>query len=341
MERVKWIDMLRGFAIFLMIPINLAGEVLADEYPLILRAACSLAAPIFIMLSGFMASITLDKHHSFKYYILRRGLFILFVGVLVDVIVWQIYPFTTFDVLYLIGISIPIAYLAVGLKSYQRIGAILVIIVLTPILQQAFGYTYYPIELGLNGEITVEVENQTGIANHLFVDGWFPLFPWLALSLIGIELADIFKRKRSDEFGLFLLYMGLPLVILGILTYLFIPSKMLVREGYNELFYPPSIQYLMSFIGASILSFFFFIKIEKTKWSKMFSPLGNMGKAALPIYFVHLFVTSYLIAEISDEMSFGQYAPYGIGLIVSMWVFSVIYLPLKRKLLGRYRNYSL
>jgi uncharacterized membrane protein len=42
---------------------------------------------------------------------LTRGASILLVGVLIDVFIWGIIPFMTMDVLYLVGFSLPIAYL--------------------------------------------------------------------------------------------------------------------------------------------------------------------------------------------------------------------------------------
>ena len=71
-DRNRSIDMIRGFAIVAMMAANLLGVVLADPAPFALRLVSSLAAPLFIILSGFMVSLTADRH-NFRYFVFNRG----------------------------------------------------------------------------------------------------------------------------------------------------------------------------------------------------------------------------------------------------------------------------
>jgi len=100
------IDILRGLAIFTMVAANMAPYVLIEPHPFWFRFYGSFAAPLFILISGMMVALTtLTKGHDFKYFLVR-GILIVTVGALIDVVMWNFYPFTTVDVLYLIGVSL-------------------------------------------------------------------------------------------------------------------------------------------------------------------------------------------------------------------------------------------
>src|SRR3954467_8108237 len=105
-KRDNTIDILRGMAIFAMIAANMAAHNLAEPHPFIFRLYGSFAAPTFILLAGMMVSYTaILKKHYFKYYLIR-GLGILLVASLIDYFLWDTIPFSTFDVLYIIGLSL-------------------------------------------------------------------------------------------------------------------------------------------------------------------------------------------------------------------------------------------
>lgn len=320
--------MIRGFAIVAMMVLNLSDVVLARPAPFVLRLVGSLAAPLFIILSGLMVSLTADRR-NFGYFLLYRGAWIVSVGILVDLVVWQIYPLMSMEVLYLIGISMPLAYFVRKLKSYQRAAIALCILVLTPILQRVLGYTYFPTEFYLlSGAPVVEVKAQTGIINHWLVDGWFPIFPWLALSIIGVEIGESLKRARPETFASALTYIGSALTILGSLSFVFAYPQTFVRGTWSELFYPPTIGYLALAIGICLLTFRFFMGLQNHRISRLFQPLSIMGQASLGIYFGHLFLISHLLTWVSGgwwKMGLGWYLVSYTFLLLAMWVMAKLY----------------
>ena len=328
MERNRSIDMLRGFAIVTMMVSNLSAVVLAQSAPFILRLVGSLAAPLFILLSGFMVSLTADGH-NFSYFLFNRGAWIVSVGIFVDLVVWQIYPLMSVEVLYLIGISIPLAYLAYKLKSYQRLAIALGIFILAPVLHRAIGYTYFPTEFHLlSGAPVTEVKNQTGIINHWFVDGWFPIFPWLGVSILGVELGKAFKCAKLKAFTSALVYIGSALTIIGSLSFVFAYPQIFIRNTWSDLFYPPTIQYLALAIGICLLIFRFFIGLENHRLSLLFCPLSTMGQASLGIYVAHLFTISYIITRLSGgwwKMNLGWYLISYALLLLTMWAIAKLY----------------
>lgn len=328
MERNRSLDMIRGFALVAMMVLNLLGVVLAEPAPFILRLVGSLAAPLLIILSGFMVSLTADRH-NFSYFLFNRGAWIVSVGIFVDLIVWQIYPLMSMEVLYLIGISIPLAYLACKLKSYQRAAIALSIFILTPVLQGVLGYTYFPTEFYLlSGAPVLEVNAQTGIINHWFVDGWFPICPWLAFSIIGVELGETFKRVKAKAFTSALVYIGSALTILGGSSFVFAYPQTFIRNTWSELFYPPTIQYVALAIGICLLIFRFFLGLEKRRLSRLFRPLSTMGQASLGIYVAHLFIILYFISWVSGgwwRMNLGWYLIAYVLLFLAMWAVAKLY----------------
>ena len=185
MIRDGTIDILRGLAIFAMIASNSASYLLAEPHPFGLRLYGSFAAPMFILLSGFMVAYSTEqKNLEFKYFF-TRGLIIIGIGAFIDIAIFKSYPFTSFDVLYTIGLSLPVAYLFLKISNkWNRWGLVLAIFALTPLLQKLLGYTDYPTIITFPFNIPVVPDYPTNIANHLLIDGWFPLFPWLGFSLL-------------------------------------------------------------------------------------------------------------------------------------------------------------
>lgn len=158
-DRDKTIDTLRGFAIFIMIGANMAPSVVAQPYPFGLRLYGSFAAPLFILLSVMMVSLTAKaKGHPFRYFLLRWAI-IMMGGVFVDVVIWNgVCPFVDVDVLYLIGLSVPLTFFFLQFGSNFKWLIIVLIFIITPLLQKLLGYTEYVNPILLWGE---EIKNSS------------------------------------------------------------------------------------------------------------------------------------------------------------------------------------
>jgi uncharacterized membrane protein len=297
-DRDVSIDILRGIAVFTMIAPNLAAQLLAAPQPIWLRLYGSFAAPLFIVISGMMVCRTAQKQgYKMRHYLFRGG-FVLLVGVLVDILIWRIIPFMTVDVLYLIGISLPLAFLFSRINRWARWVIVVLIFGATPVLQTVFGYTSYPTELTLLGQPTVVILAQTSILNHWIVDGWFPLFPWLGFSLLGVNLGKLrwaqttMSENRADNNTLVL---GAVLLVLGSAAWLFYPGSLLVRGGYSELFYPPTIGYILTACGVVIL---LLDLVDQTQSSVVYRPLSECGESSLFLYILHLALIEYVFVTL-------------------------------------------
>lgn len=309
--RDKTIDILRGLAIFTMIAANISPYVLVEPHPFWFRLYGSFAAPLFILISGMMVALTTQtKSHDFKYYLVR-GILILVVGALIDVLVWNLLPFTTVDVLYLIGISLPIAYLFQRLNKSSQWLIVIIIFLATPVLQNIFGYSDYPSEFFLSGKPTIIIENQTPILNHWFVDGWFPIFPWLGLSFFGVILANL--RLKYKIFGKNFILSGFCLLIIGIVIWYLYPGKLLTRAGFGELFYPVTIGYITTTIGLIIILFSI---VDYKNDIIAYSPLQALGESSLFMYIIHLVLGRFIIIPLWSKETMLSFLFIYLGLSI-------------------------
>lgn len=325
-QRLEALDSLRGVAIAAMVIMNLAAVVLNGVPPLTLRWVGSLAAaPVFVLLSGFLVGATAPRH-GLAYFLVKRGLWVLAVGVFVDLTVWRIYPFFGVEVLYLIGVSIPLAYLSLKLGAWLRLGLVLALVGFAPLLRHLLGYSAFPVEFYLWGQQVTPLlaPPKLGPVQHWLVDGWFPLFPWLAFAVLGAHLGDRFHAASPAQFQRKLLALGLALTAAGTLAYVFFPPAVFVRGIWSELFYPPTVQYTVLALGVSIALLGVFLYLGDSRLAAArFQPLTALGQASLGLYFLHLALAVYL----------GLRFPGGWSQL-SLWQFGLAYLAMMLCLLA-------
>jgi uncharacterized membrane protein len=268
------IDVLRGVAIVTMVAANMAPYVLETPHPLPLRIYGSFAAPTFVFLAGMMVGSS--RRLATVSHALRRSAGLLVVAAGIDVVCWNVVPFTTFDVLYLIGLALPTAALCLALdvRFHALLGA--AIVVFTPFVRARLGY----------GPLLDDPEPWP-IWRRLLVDGWFPLFPWLGVALLGAAAG----RIRTVILPRVQILVGGVLITLGLLAFIARPPELVTRAGYSELFYPPTIRYLCVAIGALLLL------LASVPHLRKHVPLGWLeiyGRASLLMYVAHTVLIAFV-----------------------------------------------
>jgi uncharacterized membrane protein len=276
-----------------------------------------------------VALTTKSKGHDLKYFLVR-GMLVIAVGALIDMFIWKIYPFTTVDVLYLIGISLPLAYLFQRLNISSQWFIVISIFSLTPFLQNIFGYTDYPTEFFFpSGGLTIIIGNQTNILNHWLVDGWFPVFPWLGFSLLGVILANLRLKYKTFGGSVFFLT-GIILLISGSVIWYFYPGKFLTRAGYSEVFYPPVPGYIICAVGLIVLLFFI---VDYKNSVIAYNPLQALGESALLMYITHLALIEYVIVPIWSNVNFHTFLILyiALSLLLIFIAYGLRFFKVKRK----------
>ena len=334
-ERDTSIDLLRGIAIFTMIAANMAAHSLEEPHALYVRIYGSLAAPLFIFLSGMMVSYTISvKGHPFSYYLKRGGLTLLIASCM-DVFLWGIVPFTTFDVLYVIGLAMPAIYFFNRLNRLLQLLFIALIFGITPFLQYQFGYAAYPTELGVLELTGIGALQEVPILKQLFVDGWFPLFPWMGVAFLGAFIGSLKQKISPERFAKILLGAGLTSMIFGIGLWFYVNPEMVVntgfietahsnnlyqfllsREGYSELFYPPTLYYLLTFLGFILISLPVMKRFQSVG---LLQPLQVFGKSSLLVYILHTTFIVFIFNQL-DTYSLGQFVLLYLAHAIVLWL---------------------
>lgn len=309
------IDIVRGIAIVLMVGANILPSV-QGPHPFALRVLSSLAAPIFICLAGTMMALSARGKSStqpFSYF-LKRGLFLVGIGVSIDVFAWNYIPFVGVDVLYLIGVALPLLHLAAQQPSRVVLSLALLIFGLTPLLQAALGYVETPLTPDLDLLPALSSTHFNQVMRHWVVDGWFPLFPWLGYALFGVWLGQwrwrsvpgirYFDQKAS-------LVLGATLFGLGGVSMFFFPGPLYPRMGYSELFYPATLGFVAASLGAVIL---IIAAVDAVRHLRLGAPLRVFGEASLFMYIAHSLVIGFCIEPFWSAMSPAAY----VGLYVSL-----------------------
>lgn len=185
--RLLEIDALRGLSVLAMLGFHAAFDAMLlgfwtfepYDWPLILFVRC--IQFLFLGLVGVSVALSTRGFRAQ----LRRGLRIFACGLLVSVATWVIFPqeFVRFGVLHCIGLSIPIVLCFKG----KKLGALVLA-----------GFSWF---LGyFFAQLTVDTAwfIPLGLTSADFVSlDYFPLFPWLAVPLVGLVMGEWVYKDRE------------------------------------------------------------------------------------------------------------------------------------------------
>jgi len=319
------VDVLRGLAIAIMVGANLVPALLLPPAPFWLRSVASLAAPLFIFLSGMMIALSFRmKNRTFSYFLIRGG-FILVIASLIDLVLRESVPLISMDVLYLIGLSLPLGYLFLSLGLRARAAILAALVIATPLLQTLLGYPPLsfdvPIISFLSGGALPGIQV---ILCQWLIAGWFPVFPWLAVSLLGAQVGTF--RWQGDTIHSFArpapALLGAGLLLLGSVAWYFMPGPSLIRLGYAELFYPPGIAFLAIITGAIFCLFVIADLLPVAGW--IFDPLRAMGECSLAIYILHSVVIAIIFVPLGRAIPLpgflGIYLVFIAGMVLAAYL---------------------
>ena len=207
---------------------------------------------------------------------------------MIDVFVWKIFPFGTFDVLYLIAFGIiSCAFLRFGWVADLIIGFGLV-------LSSFFiggVYRFDIIEVPINESISPNYNFLTNTLARALFDGWFPVLPWLGYIFIGRAVMNKIHYLK----GVSVLVLLLIAFVSGFcaLTYSTLND---VRAYYIEVFYPVTGFYVLTSISF-ILLLTMLLKNSDEVESSLKKEITSIGRNSLLMYILHCFMIS-LFADV-------------------------------------------
>ncbi|HPA17596.1 MAG TPA: heparan-alpha-glucosaminide N-acetyltransferase domain-containing protein [Verrucomicrobiae bacterium] len=333
------IDWLRGIAILTMVEANTAGLLLANPHPLLLRALGSIAAPLFFSLAAMMVVLShRQKGRTLRHFVLR-GAAIIAVGATLDMILWGQLPFQTFDVLYPLGLSMPLALVALRMPTAARWACLVTLVGSAPILQHVVGYSAQPVALRLS-QIAAFPGNIPVCVRQMLVDGWFPLCPWLGFTFLGVHLAvrrwpvpaaappapsatpNVPPVTRPP-------LLAMAMLAIGAACWLPESGSQYVRSGFSELFYPPTVAYFVAAGGAVIVLLYLGDLVgARGPWR----PVRLLGQRSLLLYVLHLVIAALILRPLLGVVRLWGFCllyaamcavlfatPYAISAISSRW----------------------
>ena len=179
-QRFWELDFSRGIAVLMMVTFHFAFDlaffsiyrVPLGSLPWLVFARAT--AALFIVLAGVSLTISSSRGRKHKYY-LKRGLSILSLGLLITIATYLAFPQWAiwFGILHFFGVSTPLGYLALRLRSrYLLVLAALLLLSGIYLQTQSF---QFPWLLWLGFQPT-----------EFYTFDYFPLLPWFSLLLFGI-----------------------------------------------------------------------------------------------------------------------------------------------------------
>lgn len=321
-ERILSIDIYRGFALVVMVVIHFAlyfgNEQAAHSMVNFFLDHClaDWGAAAFLMMMGMSQVFSAKRSDKpdnwllFKKALLRGG-YIFAVGLLMLALAWGPDKIWWWDILTLMGFATIVLFACRFLPSWFLVILSAAIMTLTPFIRGALNvaadweFAENPIMSQLLPGMYCEplVEYHPEIFKGLFLSGYFPVFPWIAFTIIGFVLGRrVVDRKIRSDLPILVLA-GSALVGLGfVLSY---AGRALPMESVSNrlispfCFYPDSFSLTNVQAGVSLVFFsavyylFDVRKKDKTKldfFSRLFIQTSYFS---LTFYFLHYMIIGW------------------------------------------------
>ena len=329
--RLDFIDVIRAFAICMMLQGHFVGGLLADRYRddnnfiyWLWHYCTGITAPVFFTVSGFIFTFLLVKESDATKIGwqnprvkkgIRRGL------MLIGIAYFLRMSFQSVDVLHCIGLSL-LLLITTYLLSYNRKAWVMPTILLSTTL---LAFTFEPFYKSLTFDfLPLPIANSFTRAHGSF----FPIFPWFGYVAFGGFMGYLFQRYKAHPH----LYRNAILLFLTVGAFLLWASHYIVEQLYyinHATFFERLMEdfaYLR--LGNVLLVFGFFALMRNVITSKL---IKTIGQNTLSIYVIHCFVLYGSITSHGLLQHFGgSLKPYQVVLgaptfiAVCVW-FSFIY----------------
>jgi uncharacterized membrane protein len=313
--RIQSIDFLRGLVMIIMALDHVRMYFalgtwyseptdLATTTPLLFftRWITHFCAPIFVFLAGTSAFLSGTKRSNIKetaLYLLTRGLWLIFVELVIVNFAWTFditYSFRILQVIWAVGISMVILSFLVFLPNgwILVIGTLLVcghnlLDSITRNGSSASDILWY----ALHQPHSVFI-NSTHLVNFVY-----PVLPWIGLMALGYVLGSLYKQDfPTEQRRRWLLSIGVAAIFLFIVLRGFNlygePHPWQTQDTFvfslmsflNTTKYPPSLHFLLMTIGPALI----FLAFIESFGNRLLKPVIVFGKVPFFFYVIHLYL---------------------------------------------------
>jgi uncharacterized membrane protein len=320
-QRINYIDALRGMAVLLMIEQHLgywlwnspAGSINFFDYPFLLsfNALGGFAAPVFVTLAGIGVSLFEMRHPDSDSTLVKRGFVIMIFGYILNAITPSWFSPGSWYVLHMIGFAIILFPLFRRLNSTVIFFICLIVLASTVVLQNLLDTPSF-----LSSERMRSLDLQGGFLRLALAEGQFPVFPWLYFFLTGIVTGRWLVDSNTSRIvytAVITFFLGAALSILYLMRFDFAiagPFRRVFRLDPG--FYPalPPIVFLLSSLVLFALIIFRLFEMRYAFSSR--NPLVCLGRTSLTLLMVHVFI----YRELSHHLHFWQTFSTGGTLLI-------------------------
>lgn len=307
-ERLRYLDSMRGFAVVLMVQQHLQNwlwnidwlsyGVTFPQHPYMLSFYFlgNFSAAMFLLVSGF-GSVMLSDNNAYRSEFIKRGLFVLFCGYLLNVLTPHWFKPGTWYILHTMGIAIMFSPL---MNKIKTAGLLLLFSIL--LIIPAFIQTWLKTPLMLGGDFMNNIHKAGGIMRLALAEGHFPLLPWLAFFVLGIICHRWTKQKRKKK----IISLAVVLIFTGCLFAWFYFYGFFFATGgkffrifiYLPYIYPPLPSFMLIAAGIILILLVLFSLTENIKFKNSFYVLSSVGRLSLTWFFIHIIIFNEISALI-------------------------------------------
>lgn len=297
--RLASIDVLRAVAIVLMTVVhfveNLAGSWDVVDGPFLGAyrywwLPTGFAAPMFTFLSGASYRLWSDAQRArgrsdaaLTKITIRRGLFLMFLGFLFNVLVWMPEDVFNWDILTLIGIATLAFAIARRVPAAVTLLACGLLVALAPPLRVVADYRtawssgFFDYEFVLGD-----------VVRGCLVTGYFPVFPWLALPLAGFVAAPSLYGERPSRSALAVGVLLLAAAACLMAARPLVPAQLVTTDRLWSMF-PPTTPYILGTIGGvMVLATLLHRGLDgRSTGGPLLQVAGAMSRHSLSLYILH------------------------------------------------------
>jgi uncharacterized membrane protein len=375
-KRINSIDITRGFVMVIMAldhvrdfmhttsmtqsPTNLQTTT---TLLFMTRWITHLCAPTFVFLSGVSAFISFRRKKNLsesRSFLRKRGILLVILEfTFVNFALWFDihFRFMIMEVISAIGLSFIVLSLLLKLSS-RTIGIIGLLIIFSHNLLQGISIPSNPIAVFFSSLLFRPFMIQVSQGFSIFTA--YPLVPWLGIMLVGFACGEFFELHAEKRSMIFLISGLVTLALFTVIRFINIygdPSLwskqksvlFTVLSFINTTKYPPSLLFILLFLGITLLVLFVSEKVS----NRFTEILMVYGRVPLFYFVIHLFIIHSLMFVMlfiqgfrSNDLLFGAFnngrpktgGGVELPVIYLIWISVVVLLYPVCKWYGKYKS---
>jgi uncharacterized membrane protein len=216
------------------------------------------AAPLFTLLSGVSYRLWVNaqekrgkSQNEITKISCRRGLFLIGVGFVFNIFVWLPEDVFNWDILTFLGAALLFLNFARKIPEPVLVFFCAAVFAISPVLRDISHYSEYWVHGYFECDLTLP-----DVLLGFFVNGFFPVFPWIIFPLVGYLIARPVFSREDRAAQSWLATVGLAIFAIASLAmlvspYVPVPS---VKNWFNWTMFPASPLYVAQTLGLAVAS---------------------------------------------------------------------------------------